>query len=290
MKFSQLQLIMHKNILFSLWLVLISGLLISPRLSAQPEYATAETQTIIEAMVKAHGGLERWQQAPAISFETVMHNNYHGKNELAWWVARETIDQRTRQVHQEWFLDDAEIAFDGEQVWASHWQKANPPTAMLYFFYYFVNLPWLTQDDGVRLSEVSEFTWPGLGGKTYHEIKMTFAEQPVIGKSPLDYFVLYIDPDTHLLAGYQYAVGNRAFLDALGQPKERQLFGPLWRLITKNQTVDGLVFPAAFRTMPEANERIVGNHLILNVDVNTPMDPSLLKAPASAVIQPETHR
>jgi hypothetical protein len=281
---------MHKHVLLPFWLVLISGLIRAPQLMAKPDYATAETQTIIEAMVRAHGGLERWQQAPAISYQTVMHNNYHGKNELAWWAARETIDQRTRQVHQDWFLDEAQIAYDGQQVWASNWQKANPPTAMLYFFYYFVNLPWLTQDDGVRLSAVSEFAWPGHGGKTYHEIKMTFTEQPVIGKSQLDYFVLYIDPVTHLLAGYQYAVGNRAFLDALGQPKERQLFGPMWRLITKNQTVDGLVFPAAFRTMPEANERIVGNHLILNVDTSTPLNPQQLVPPAGAVIQPETHR
>ncbi len=278
---------MNRN---ALW-ICFSWLLISPfQLLAGPEYANQKTQQLIEAMVTAHGGIERWREAPAISYQTVMHNNYHGKNELAWWVARETIDQQTRQVHQDWFLDDAHIAYDGNQVWANNWQKANPPTAMLYFFYYFVNLPWLTQDDGVRLSAVSEFVWPGHGGKSYHEIKMTFKDNPVVGKSQLDYFVLYIDPETHLLAGYQYAVGNRAFLDALGQPKERQLFGPMWRLITKNQTVDGLVFPAAFRTMPEANERIVGNHLILNVDVTTPLNSQQLVPPAGAVIQPEAHR
>ena len=251
---------------------------------SKPQYANDETKKVIETMIKAHGGLEKWQSVPAISFNTIMHNNYHGKNELAWWAARESIDQKTRQVHHDWFLDDAEIAYDGEQVWANNWKKANPPKAMVYFFYYFVNLPWITQDDGVQLSEVSSFEWPGHGGKTYHEVKMTFAKNPAIGRSALDYFVLYIDKQTNLLAGYQYAIGNREFLDALGQPPERKVFGPLWRLIVKNQTVDGLVFPAAFRTMPEADERIVGNHLITDIDVTTPFDFEAVKAPKTAVV------
>jgi len=257
---------------------------------AAPEYANDQTKQVIEAMVTAHGGLEKWRSAPAISFDAIMHNNYHSKNELAWWVARETFDQKTKQVHQDWYLNDAEIAFDGETVWSRNWQKANPPTAMLYFFYYFVNLPWLTQEDGVVLSEVNEFAWPGHGGKTYHEVKMTFKEQPTIGKSELDYFVLYIDPASNLLVGYQYAVGNKALLKSLGQPPERELFGPLWRVITKHQTVDGLVFPAAFRTMPEADERIVGNHIITHVDVRTPMDPSQLIQPADAKVDPVANR
>jgi hypothetical protein len=269
-------------------LILLVG--IQSHVYAGPEYANDKTKEVIEAMVNAHGGIEKWRSIPAISFDNVMHNNYHGKNELAWWVARETIDQETKQVYQDWYLDDAEIAFDGEQVWSNNWRKANPPTAMLYFFYYFINVPFITQDDGVVLSEVSEFEWPGHGGKTYHEVKMTFKERPVIGKSALDYFVLYIDPATNLLAGYQYAVGNRALLDSLGQPPERELFGPLWRIITKNQTVDGLVFPAAFRTMPEADERIVGNHLVLHLDVSTPMDKSKLEMPEGAIIDDVANR
>jgi hypothetical protein len=251
---------------------------------ATPEYANEKTKGVIDAMVKAHGGIERWRSIPAISFDSVMHNNYHDKNELAWWVARESVDQKTRKVHQNWYLNDAEIAYDGDTVWSKNWKKANPPTAMLYFFYYFINLPFITHDDGVLLSEVNEFAWPGHGGKVYYEVKMTFKNKPTIGKSKLDYFVLYIDPETHLLAGYQYAFGNRALLKSLGQPPERKLFGPLWRLITKNQTVNGLVFPAAFRTMPEADKRIVGNHLIMHVDVQTPFDTSLLNFPKGAVV------
>lgn len=268
----------------------LSLILLSSTLSAKPKYASDQTKEVIEAMVKAHGGIDKWRAAPAISFDAIMHNNYHGKNELAWWVARETIDLKTKQVYQDWFIDDAEIAFDGKDVWSRNWRKSNPPTAMLYFFYYFVNLPFLTQEDGVILSEVSDFEWPGHGGRKYHEVKMTFKEKPTIGKSALDYFVLYIDKESNLLVGYQYAIGNKAFLNALGLPPEKKLFGPLWRVITKHQTVDGLVFPAAFRTMPQADAPIAGNHIVTNIDLNTPLDKTKLRKPESAVIDSEGNR
>jgi hypothetical protein len=271
-------------------IVLIAIFVMQTPTFAQPEYASEKTKAVIEAMVEAHGGIEKWRAIPAISFDAIMHNNYHGKTELAWWVARESIDQKTKKVHQDWYLDEAEIAFDGDQVWSKNWRKSNPPTAMLYFFYYFMNLPFITQDDNSILSEPSEFEWPGHGGKTYHEVKMTFKEKPEIGKGALDYFVLYIDKDTHLLVGYQYAISNKAFLKALGQPPERELFGPLWRIITKNQTVNGMVFPAAFRTMPEADERIVGNHIITHLDVTTPFDEAKVIMPDGAVIDDVNNR
>jgi len=250
---------------------------------AQPNYATPQTKEVIEKMLKAHGGLEAWQNIPAMRFDNIMHNNYHAKNEFAWWIAHEVFDQKTRHVYLDWDFNDAKIAYDGKQVWSSNWKKANPTSSMLYFFYYFVNLPWLTQDDGVQLSAVTEFEWPDYG-KKYYEVKMSFSQLPVIGKSSKDYFVLYIDQESYLLQGYQYAVGNRALLKSLGQPAERELFGPLWRVITKYTTVGGLVFPSAFRTMPEANERIVGNHVIMNIDIKTPFDRNKLIKPEGASI------
>ncbi|BDX06338.1 hypothetical protein [Planctobacterium marinum] len=257
---------------------------------SSPDYANEQTKNIIEKMLEAHGGYNNWESKNIIQFDAIMHNNYHGKNELAWWAATETIDKRTLQVHQNWFLDKASLGFDGEQVWSVNWRKANPPTAMLYFFYYFINLPFLTQQDSVQLSEATEFQWPGHGGKSYHEIKMTFSEKPVIGKSAIDYFVLYIDKRTYRLVGYQYAIGNRAFLDALGQPAERKLFGPLWRIITSYQTVDGIVFPATFRTMPEPDERIVGNHIIRNIRFIEDVASGFWEIPGAAIIDPPSRR
>ena len=267
----------------------LSGMLlalISPSVFASPQYSNDETKRVIENMVEAHGGLEKWQSAPSIQYDAVMHNNYHGKTEMAWWVQHEVIDQKTRQVYQEWPIDDAQLGFDGEEVWTQNWKRPNPPTMMVHFFYYFVNLPWLTQDDNVVLGEPKKFIWPGLG-KELIEVSMNFTEAPTVGKTGKDYFVLYIDPETWRLFGYQYGIGYKRFLDMVNMPEGQETFGPLWRIITSYAEVDGLLFPEAFRTMPEADERIVGNHVILNIDLSERFDDSKFARPTDGVVDRE---
>jgi len=251
--------------------------------TATPHYANDETKRVVEAMVDAHGGLEKWRAAPSIRFDNIMHNNYHGKDNFAWWVAHEVIDQKTRQVWQEWPMDDARIGYDGKDVWSVNWNKGNPSPSMVHFFYYFVNLPWLSQDDGVILSEPARFVWPGSDAELY-EVRMTFEDAPGIGKSGNGYYVLYIHPDTYRLVGYQYANGYKPLLDVMNMPAGKEVFGPLWRQITRYEEVGGLLFPTAFRTMPEADERIVGNHVILNIDVSTPFEEDKAERPTGADI------
>ena len=248
---------------------------------ASPHYESTESMRVVEAMVEAHGGLERWRAAPSIRFDNVMHNNYHGKTEFAWWIAHEVIDQKTRRVWQDWPMDDARIGYDGENVWSVNWNRGNPSAFMVHFFYYFVNLPWLTQDDGVILSAPSRFAWPGTD-KEFYEVRMTFSEAPGVGKSARDFFVLYIDPESYRLHGYQYGNGYKPLVDLMNMPEGQDVFGPLWRLITKYEEVDGLLFPAAFRTMPEADARVVGNHVILNIDVSQPFEVANSEQPEQA--------
>ncbi len=263
--------------------IVIYFLIHVPVSMASPHYASDESKRVVEAMVEAHGGLERWRAAPSIRFDNVMHNNYHGKNEFAWWIAHEVIDQKTRKVWQEWPMDDARIGYDGEKVWSTNWNRGNPSPSMVHFFYYFVNLPWLTQDNGVILSEPSRFDWPEMDDELY-EVRMTFEQAPGIGKSRNGYFVLYIHPESYRLVGYQYANGYKPLVDLMNMPEGQEVFGPLWRAITKYEEVDGLLFPAAFRTMPEADERIVGNHVILNIDIATPFEHAKSEQPEQATV------
>ena len=250
---------------------------------AAPRYASEDTREVIEAMVEAHGGMDRWLAAPSIRFDNIMYNPYHEKNQFAWWVSHEVIDQETRKVWQAWPMHDATIGFDGDAVWSDNWRMANPPTFMVHFFYYFVNLPWLTQDDGVRLSEVTEFEWPGVG--TLNRVEMRFVDAPGVGKTDKDYFVLFIDPNSSRLVAYQYAIAYQPMLDIMNVPADREVFGPMWRMITSFEEVDGLLFPTAWRTMPGPNERIVGNHVILNIDISTPFeDEKAAKPEASDVL------
>jgi len=267
---------------YTIFILLITTL-VSPAAIAGPKYASEESRRVIEAMVEAHGGIDRWRAVPTIRFTDIMHDEYHERGGWAWWAAHEVIDQKTRRVYQDWPYIDARIGYDGTDVWSENWQRGNPPALMVHFFYYFVNLPWITQDDGVLLSEPAEFNWPGIDVPLI-EVKMTFENRPAPGKSANGYYVLYIHPETQRLVGYQYANGYRPLLDAFGFPPEQELFGPLWRRITAYEEVGGLLFPTAFHTMPEAGERIVGDHLIVNIDVSTPFDAAKAQVPEGGVV------
>ena len=247
---------------------------------ASPHYASDEARRIVERMVDAHGGIDRWRAAPAIRFDNVMHDNYHGDG-FAWWVAHEVIDQQSRKVWQHWPMNDAAIGYDGELVWSTNWKMGNPSAFMVHFFYYFVNLPFITQDANARLGEPGRFRWPGTELDLY-EIRLDFDGPPSVGKSAKDYFVLYVHPQTYELIGYQYANGYQPLLDVMNMPPGKEVFGPLWRLITRYERVDGLLFPTAWRTMPGPAERIVGNHVILNIDVTTPFEHDRAARPADA--------
>ena len=263
--------------------IALTALLLSANAVSEPEYATDETREVIEAMVEAHGGIKRWRAAPSIRFDDIMHNPFHERENFAWWAAHEVIDQKTRQVWQDWPMDDATIGFDGKQVWSSNWNKGNPSASMVHFFYYFVNLVWITQDDGVLLSKVTRFDWPNLGDNLYR-VEMRFEDAPDVGKSYKDFFVLYVDPETYRLVGYQYANGYQPLLDVMNMPEGKEVFGPLWRLITRYEDVDGLLFPSAFRTMPGPDERIVGNHLIMNIDISQPFEYERAAKPEDTIV------
>jgi hypothetical protein len=77
--------------------------------------------------------------------------------------------------------------------------------------YYFIDLPWLTQDPGVILSE------PGTGRLRddpveYVTVMMTF--EPGTGDTPDDYYRLYIHPETKMLRACDYIVTYQALLDS----------------------------------------------------------------------------
>ncbi len=249
---------------------------------AGPQYANDETRRVIEAMVDAHGGIERWRAAPSIQFDDLMHMEGHDTDQFGWWVAHEAIDQKTRQVWQDWPMEDSKIGYDGTNVWSVNWQQANPTAMMVNFFYYFVNLPWLTQDDNAILSAVEMATWTGVDGELY-KITLSYDQAPAIGKSGLDSYVLYIDPDSYRLVSYQYGTGFGPFIELTGKPKG-SVFGPMWRLITHYEEVDGLLFPSAFHTMHEAGGKIVGDHIIMNIDVSKPFEAKKAQQPKGAVV------
>ena len=256
--------------------------LFSTTLTAQsgPVYATPETREVVERMIDAHGGLEEWRAAPSVSYDNIFFNPMAPAD--SWWVSHEVTQQNTRRTYQHWPLDGAVLAFDGETTWTDGWRRANNPKFMVHFFFYFVNLPWITQDPGVVLGAPQRAPLPG-DETEYITIEMTFSDAPTVGKTKDDSFKLYVDPETYLLKGYEYTIGWGPMLDGMQVP-EGQLFGPTLRVHDRFSTVDGLVVPAVMRTISGDGSQVFGHHTILNPSFSQAFDEGRLVQTPTAVV------
>jgi hypothetical protein len=250
---------------------------------AGPDYATAQTKEIILKMVAAHGGMEAWRRAPSVSYDNIFFNPYAQQGSDPWWVVHEQIEQGARRVIQDWSIDDGLLVYDGEKTWTKGYEKGNPPTFMVHFFYYFTQLPWLTQDDGVRLGAPGRGTLPLWDGDLI-TIDMTFSKAPAAGKTARDSYKLYIDPASYLLAGYEYTIGYGALVDALGLPPEQDTFGPMLRVHHAFDTVDELTVPTRMSTWAPDGSQTYGHHVILNYSYSDAFDESRLIMPADGVV------
>ena len=74
----------------------------------------------------------------------------------------------------------------------------------------------------------------------------------------------------------------------MGVP-EGQLFGPMLRVHDKFTTVDGLVFPTRFHTMPPDGSTTYGFHAVINYSMTEPFDEARLKKSAHSVVDNTTH-
>ena len=254
----------------------------TPADTGGPSYATEETRRVVQRMVEAHGGLDRWRNAPTISYDNVFFNPFAGAGENPWWYSWEVIEQaEPRRTFQRWSADEATLAYDGQETWSTNWKRGNPPAFQTHFFYYFVNLPWLTQDPGVDLGPVERASLPGQETE-FLAVDMTFSDHPSRVKSGLDTYRLFIHPDTGLLQAYQYTTAYGAMLDLMRVP-DGQTFGPMYRWHDAFQTVDGLTFPSRMHTMPPDASETWGYHLITNFRTDLPFEDDWLNRPENAV-------
>jgi len=250
-----------------------------------PDYASSKTKEVIQKMLKAHGGLEKWKKVKSLSFDNIFFNPAASQMEWPspWWVSHEVIDLKNRRAYHDWPLDNAKLTFDGEKVWTVDWKNGNMPKMQAMFFFYFAALPFLTQDSNVRLGEPGMAKLPGFD-KEYITVVMGFTEKPTIGKTDKDSFKLFIDPDTHILQDYEYKMGFGAMLDAMGLPPEAEVFGPMLRIHDKFTKVNGLTFPTELHTMPPDGSTIYGNHVLFNYSLTEKFDESRMKMSINVII------
>jgi len=229
---------------------------------------------IVRDMIAAHGGMDAWRAAPTVSFEDEFVVPGGPSS-----VSRVVVEQGRRRAYMEYPATRATAAWNGDSAWSMSWSSPFPPRFMLLLNYYFLNLPWLTMDPGVRL--VEQGTGRLVGDSTeYATVLMTFA--PGTGDTPNDYYRLHIDRDTKRLKGYEYVATYRALLPK-GVPSSPENV----LIFDSYATVSGLVVPTRY-TIYGPKQELVGTCTIRNWAFDRPFDESRLGPVQGAVVDRST--
>ena len=227
---------------------------------------------IVQDMVVAHGGIVAWRSAPTVSFE----DEFNVPGQPAQ-VSRVVVEQARRRAYID-MTDGAKLAWDGEKAWSMGWQSPLPPRFLALLNYYFVNLPWLTQDPGVKLGE------PGIGSLAndsteYVTVMMTF--EPGTGDTPDDYYRLYIDPATKRLKACAYVVTYQSILPGgLASSPEHVL------VYDETASVGGLLVPIRYTIY--SNDAVYASCVLRDWAFDKPFDVSRMTVPEEAVLDTST--
>lgn len=237
--------------------------------SAAPVEASAPS--VVVAMIDAHGGMAGWRSAKTVSFES----EFIGPGDTVAIVTRVMVDQQKRRAYIDYVGTNESLAWDGKRAWSMNWTQPYPPRFAALLDYYFLSLPWLTMDPGVRLTvEEKDTLWET--PTQYEIVKMTFARG--VGDTPGDSYRLYIDPVSKRLKGFSYIATYRSLLpdsiDAMPQH------------IVLNEdfsTVDGLVVPTRY-TIYRMDQSVIGSCVIREWSFDRAFDEARMKMPEGAVV------
>ncbi|MEE9268916.1 MAG: DUF6503 family protein [Candidatus Krumholzibacteria bacterium] len=239
----------------------------------QPAAAKSDPDAvkIVDSMVKAHGGLDKWTSAPTVSF----HDAFKPAGAPAAMVSQVTVEQGPRRAYIDYPEMGMNLTWDGEKAWSVDWKLPYPPRFMALLNYYFVNLPWLTKDPGVVLGNVStEKLWDD--PTDYITVHMTF--ESGVGDTPDDYYVLYIDPKTHMMKGCRYVVTYEGLLPegATSTPEHILVFDTF-------DTVDGLQVPIHY-TVYQLDHSVYAECGLSNWSFQKPFDSARMTMSEGAVL------
>ena len=233
--------------------------------------ATMSADQIVDAMIRAHGGMERWTSAPTVSFQDAF--KFGGSDQAG--ISHVTVEQGPRRAYMDIPGTEISMAWDGEKAWSQNWQGPFPPRFLALLNYHFLNLPWLAKDPGVHLGQ------PGTAKlwddpTEYVTIKVTYGEG--VGDTPEDYYVLYIHPETHRLVANEYIVTYRSIL-----PEGVEATTPHILVYDEFATIDGLSVPTAY-TIYEPDKSVYASCDVSDWSFKAPFDTARMTMPPGAVV------
>ena len=243
--------------------------------SEQAVQVDPEAPSVVIAMIDAHGGMAGWRTTRTVSFES----EFSGPGDSASIVTRVMVDQQRRRAYIDFPRTGASVAWDGKKAWSTSWKEPYPPRFIALLDYYFLNLPWLTMDPGVKLAVAGKDTlWSE--PTPYNIVDMSF--MPGTGDTPNDKYRLYIDPETKRIKACKYTMTYRSMMpDSTGAM-------PAHVLVYEDfATVDGRVVPTRY-TIYRLDHSPIGTCTVRDWAFDKPFDEARMAMPDSATVDQST--
>ncbi|MEZ4473864.1 MAG: hypothetical protein R3F60_24355 [bacterium] len=193
----------------------------------QARLAASPAGRVVLRAIEAHGGLEAWFGGRALAFDYA----YRPTGDKPARVSYQVVDLLASRAYHELAEPVAgRFAWDGQRAWSTFDPKAAAPRFWALTPYYFLALPFVLGDPGVRLAVVDDD--PAAAGLPPADvIKVTY--ETGTGDAPDDYYVCYFSKeDGHLLAT-RYVVSYKAFHQGTGKvhgPEKLVVYGDLQRV------------------------------------------------------------
>ena len=144
----------------------------------------SEIPASFQAILDAHGGLDKWKAAKTLSFSM--------GEELY------TIDMDSRMTRVE--MPEKTFGFNGQEVWVTPDSGREGNEEFMYnLFFYFFGMPFVLADPGVQFEGLDPMVYDSI---SYNAIEVTFEEG--IGNSPKDEYIILSDPETNQMKWLMY--------------------------------------------------------------------------------------
>lgn len=203
--------------------------------------------------MEAHGGLTKWYANGPLYFRFNYKNVQTGGPDTYQTV--DTWSSRAR--HQLASEPSVEYGWDGKKAWKhpSDATLEENPRFWALTPYYFVGVPFVLTDEGIKLEYEGEITFEG---NTYNQVRVTFGNG--MGDAPDDFYVLYLDTESSRIGGLRYVVSYPGFYKKGEHSAEKHMtyYGA--------QTSGGILFPKSIRTYAWAGKK--PGELMVNITIS----------------------
>ncbi len=232
----------------------------------------------IEAAVKAHGGLAKWQSFGSVAYDLVYEKSKGEKRDHQLF----NLQTRDGLITSETYT----LGASGGEVWIkpnAEILAGTPPRFYMWTPFYFFGMPFVFADPAAKHESLGPKEFQG---RIYDAVKITF--KAGTGDSPDDYYIAYVDPSSGQLKLSVYVVTYAS----IRKDKPVDQLEPHAIVFEEWQEANGLKVPKSAAYYVWKNEKIEGEALArlrfsnVKFSVPTPAATTFAK-PADAVVAPK---